>query len=179
MASLIPDILNSITPTRLRELCEQRGLPTGGDQGDKRTRLARSMRGQLEELMPLLKRTEIAAYLGHGPFSWPNGVEGEFTRVSQATRPQLEELLRLIAADDPRAYSSSRPLGRSCQIRFWSRNDEEDDDEDDRWEPECCGRLPLGRDERVDDGVHRDPPGGILLPAVGVRHRHRAARVHG
>ena len=34
MASLIPEILESIKPSRLRDLCEERGLPTGGDQRD-------------------------------------------------------------------------------------------------------------------------------------------------
>lgn len=128
MAGDIRRILDTIQASRLRALCEERGLATGGDQSDKRERLARSMRGNLEELIPLLRRSDIIGYLSGG-FEFSSGMQGSFARLGQASRQDLETLLRWVVNDDPRARASSRPLGHDCAIRF--RREEEDDEGDD------------------------------------------------
>ncbi len=110
-------------------MCEERGLPTGGDQFDKRSRLARSMRGELDELLPFLRKSDMVDYLTKDVFTDHGGVTGYFTYVGQAARSELETLLRLLWKGDPKAMQV-RPLGRRSPIRFVREDDLDEEAED-------------------------------------------------
>jgi hypothetical protein len=128
MASEIRQILNLIAASRLRNICEQRGLPTGGDQDEKRERLARSFRGNVVELLPHLNRAEMADVLDDYMFHDAEhpSFRGRLTGLTRASRAELEELMIMIFRDGwgpTRAHP--HPLGGRSAIRFAADNDDD------------------------------------------------------
>jgi hypothetical protein len=126
MASEVRQILNLIAASRLRDLCEQRGLPTGGDQDEKRARLARSFRGNLAELLPHLNRAEMVGVLDDHRFYdvAHREIRGRLTGLTRASRAELEELMIMAVQGGwgpTRAHP--HPLGSRSSIRFAADND--------------------------------------------------------
>lgn len=138
MASELRQILNHIAASRLRDMCEKRGLPTGGDQHDKRERLARSFRGKVGELLPHLNRVDMIEVLesytyydaDHPEFS------GKLTGLGRASRAEIDELMVKIFEDGwGPTRARPNPLGPRSVIQFAPTNDD-DADEDDEDEDE-------------------------------------------
>src|SRR6185436_8747709 len=120
MASDLRKLLELVSLDRLRVTCEKRGLSPDGTAAELRTRLARSLRGDVDQLLPLLWRTELIAFLGAQDFEG----RGHVAYVSQASRDHLERLARLVLAGDPQA-TAARPLGDDSPLQFLQSDDGE------------------------------------------------------
>lgn len=134
MASELRQILNHIAASRLRDMCEKRGLPTGGDQHEKRERLARSFRGKVGELLPHLNRVDMIEVLesytyydaDHPEFS------GKLTGLGRASRAEIDELMVKIFEEGwGPTRARPHPLGSRSVIQFAQTNDNRDEDDDD------------------------------------------------
>lgn len=131
MPGEVRTILDELTARSLRRLCRARDLGTGGDLHDKRSRLARSFRGQVEELIALLRREDMIAALGIWEFSLDDGREGSLMGLRGASKGELRKAMKRLFVDDwepsPR---QPQPCGEDFKIRVaW--NDEDLDDEGD------------------------------------------------
>ncbi len=133
MASDIRAILECVPAARLRDLCEKRGLTTGGDQHDKRTRLARSLRGNLDWLVPELHKKEMADALGQYTYTGDHGLEGQLYGLGRASRDHLVAMMELVFGEegyDP-SQDGESPVGPDSPIRFWATGSDEEEDEED------------------------------------------------
>jgi hypothetical protein len=133
MAGEVRSILDCLDGQMLRKLCELRGLPVSGSVDDKRSRLARSFRGHVDELLPHLHRNEMIAALEIFTFAIEDGREGHWVGLANAAWDELRRAMERIFIDDwEPAPGRLQPLGPSSSIRIaWDEAEDDDDDEDD------------------------------------------------
>ncbi len=138
MAGEVRNILDAQGARTLRRLCFHRNLPSGGNLDDKRSRIARSYRGEVAELIKFLRRGEMIKALEFFEFEL-DGESGGFRGQRSASRPDLEKTMMKIFVDQWEPGQRRQPFNEGFPIRIaWTSDaDEEvdepalDDDEDD------------------------------------------------
>ncbi|MFP2906325.1 helicase-related protein [Pyxidicoccus sp. 3LFB2] len=143
----VRDALEELSNEALRRLCEVRDLPYGRTVGERRSSLARSYRGDFEQLIHDLRREDLLQVL-EGEWSHEGSDRlFSYSNLARGTRDQLEALARrhLIEDWEP-SRSNERPVrGAPFEAYFL-----EDEDLEGDWErPGGIGEDALTEEEYV------------------------------
>lgn len=117
MPGEVRSILDDLLGQRLSRLCRGRNLRTGGNAHEKRGRLARSFRGQPEQLIPMLRRDEMIACLKKKSFAAGGGY---LYGLSYASKPDLCKIMNRVFVD---GWTPVEPGDQPCGARFPIRVD--------------------------------------------------------
>lgn len=120
---VIRQLLNELDRGKLVRLQRLRGLPAGDNNGERRETLARSYRGDLEELIEQLEHADLVAIFDKMTLT----ISGQRMYLPNAKKYGVDDLRRFAR----KAFAGARLLGPSPFIGVLDEEEEEEDDDEE------------------------------------------------